>query len=320
MRHSRLLVFALALSLVGGGAQAQNFFERLFGITPSRPQPPATVIPAPSLPSGGGGASVDEPRRTAPPPVTAKPTALRAPSEDAIVGRELKQNGANGGLRFERTARADYRLKLNLIGRRAAQSTETCAIALGGEEGAALVSLGRPEGVPRYQLQDTTCPLQIDVLDEAVLVKGPTDACVFTTANCQADPSGLWGPDPGQLVGRARDYEQSRGTADKAVRDNYKVMVQRARPEGVRPVVAEQAAFSSDREMLCRGYAREGSHSFCNSRVTEARAISLATRLGVTVTASTQPAEPRSRRRPEPYGIPPTDELMRGSVIEAPSE
>ena len=98
------------------------------------------------------------------------------------------------------------------------------------------------------------------------------------------------------------------------MRDNYKVLTQRAKPEGVRPVVAEQAAFSADREMVCRSYAREGSTNFCNAKYSEARALALGTRLGIGATASAQAAESRPRRRssqPDPYALPSTDELMQ---------
>ena len=78
-------------------------------------------------------------------------------------------------------------------------------------------------------------------------------------------------------------------------------MTQRARGQDVRPVVTEQAAFSSDREQVCRSYAREGSHGFCHVRITEGRAIALATRLGVSPTsAPSASAAPRPRRRPAP--------------------
>ena len=150
-----------------------------------------------------------------------------------------------------------------------------------------------------------------------MLVKGPTDICVFQSAECQADPSGMWGPEPSQLMGRVRDFESMRASADRAVRENYKVMTQRAKPEGIRPIVAEQAAFSADRETMCRSYAREGTTSFCNAKFTEARALSLGTRLGVTSTGSTQSAETRPRRRQsDPYGIPPTDELMQRRPVD----
>jgi hypothetical protein len=313
MRRIGLAILVAALTAAAGGAQAQNFFELLFGIKPARPpqeQPafrrPAEPAPPPEMP-------FDEPRRPSAPAAPAVPrvASIRAPNEESILGRDLKQNGANGSLRIERTSRGDMRVKLTLVGRRSAQSVETCSIPLSGGEGAPLVSQGRPDGTARYQLQDPTCPLQIDVLDESVLVKGPSEVCTFQSVSCQADPSGLWGPEPAQLLPKVRDYEAMRASADKIVRDNYKVLASRARPENARPIVAEQAAFSADREMLCRTYAREATTSFCNAKFTEARALSLAARLGVAV--STASAEPRPRRRQQvdPYSLPSSDDLMQ---------
>lgn len=308
MTRLRLPAVLALLLLTGSGAQAQNIFELLFGSAPQKPAAPFNAAPPP-LPQEDAG-----PRKPAPTPVpvVARPVAVKAPSEDAILGRELKQNGTNGSLKIERAGRGDLKVRLTLAGRRSAQSVETCAIPLGGSEGLPLVSQGRPEGAARYQVAEPTCPLQIDILDDAVLVKGPSEICVFAGASCQVDPSGLWGPEPAQLFSRSRDFEQTRASADKAVRDNYKVLAQRANPQTVRPIVAEQAAFSSDREMVCRSYAREGSHSFCNARVTEARALSLATRLGVsTVTAANAPAPEVRRRRNDAMGLPPTEEITQ---------
>lgn len=256
--------------------------------------------------------SDEAPRRAAPAaPAAPKPIAVRAPSEDSVLGRDLKQNGSTGSLKLERTQRGDVRLRLSVVGRKSAQSAETCTVAFGGGEPVPLVSQGRPEGAPRYQLQDPTCPLQLDVLDEAVLVKSQSETCTFQSGACQADPGGMWGPEPSQVLARARDFEQIRGSTDKAVRENYKVLAQRARPEAVRPIVAEQAAFSSDREMVCRSYARESSTSFCNAKYTEARALSLAARLGLSLTASNETRSRRSRAASGPEGLPPTEEIMQ---------
>jgi hypothetical protein len=313
MRRISLALSVAALTATAGGAQAQNIFELLFGIRPARPpeQQPAYRRPPPEAPPPD--ASYDEPRRATAPAAPAMPRvgSVKAPSEDSVIGRDLKQNGSNGSLRIERTARGDLRVKLTLVGRRAPQSVETCSIPLAAGEGAPLVAQGRPEGALRYQLQDPTCPLQLEFLDEAVMVKGPAEVCTFQSVSCQADPSGMWGPEPAQLLAKVRDYEAMRAAADRIVRDNYKVLASRARPENARPIIAEQAGFSSDREMMCRSYAREGTTSFCNAKFTEARALSLATRLGVNV--STASAEPRARRRPtnDPYSLPPSEELMQ---------
>lgn len=318
MTRIRLPLLLAALLLAGSPAQAQGFFERLFGIVPDRPAPPPAGFQPPA-----DAAPAENTVRHTPAPIQARPVALRIPIEDPIIGRELKQNGSAGSLRIERTGRSDLRARLTLVGRKSAQSVETCTIALGGANGLALTSLGRPDGTQRYQIEDAavTCPLQVDILDEAVLVRGKGDSCQIQTPTCQADAAGMWGPEAAQLVPRSRDYETARGVADKAVRENYKVLVQRARPEGVRPIVSEQASFSSEREVLCRNYAREASHSFCNARFSEARAIALAQRLGVTVasvqtTPAPTAAEYRARRRNDPYSLPATEELVQRNPFD----
>ena len=314
MRRIGLATLVAALTATAGGAQAQNIFEMLFGIKPSRPPQEQPVYRRPPPEPRAPEMPMDEVRRPTAPAAPAPPKvgSVKAPSEDTVIGRELKQNGSNGSLRIERTGRGDLRAKLTLVGRRSAQSVETCTIPLAAGEGAPLVSQGRPEGAPRYQLQDPTCPLQLDIVDEAVIVKGSTEICTFQSVSCQADPSGMWGPEPAQLMPKVRDFEAMRASADKIVRDNYKVLASRARPENARPIIAEQAAFSSDREMMCRSYAREATTSFCNAKFTEARALSLATRLGVSLSTASAEPRPRPRRQPaDPYALPSSDELVQ---------
>jgi hypothetical protein len=139
------------------------------------------------------------------------------------------------------------------------------------------------------------------VTEGGVLVSslGAGPICTFSAADCATTPVGLWGPAAATLIPRAGEFDTARGVADKAVRDNYKLMTQRARREDVRPIVSEQAAFSSDREQLCRTYAREGTHGFCHLRVTENRALALATRLGANTATPTAAVAPR-RPRPKP--------------------
>ncbi|GLS58757.1 hypothetical protein GCM10007887_14220 [Methylobacterium haplocladii] len=167
----------------------------------------------------------------------------------------------------------------------------------------ALTSEGKPDGVARLEAAASECPLRFEVVDGGVIATplGGNPVCTFSAADCATTPKGLWGPPAAGLIPRAGEFDSARGVADKAVRDNYKVMTQRLRGQDVRPVVQEQAAFSSDREELCRTYAREGAHGFCHLRFTEARAIALAARLGANTSAPTASAAPRPvRKRPAP--------------------
>ncbi|GJD35485.1 hypothetical protein [Methylobacterium aerolatum] len=300
-----LAALAAALAMPAGPAQAQNFLERLFGIKPERPPVPQ-LRPSDGGPVPGPGQSEDAvPGQPAPemrpPPVPRGPVVLKAPAEDSVIGQDLQRNGMGGSLRLERAA-GGVAATITLPGTKISQPTESCTVKLGGGKPVPFTSAGRPEGVPRYEAPTAECPLRLDVTEGAVLATtlegGAT--CTFTAADCATTPVGMWGPAPASLTPRAGEFDTARGVADKAVRDNYKLMTQRARSEDVRPIVAEQAAFSADREQFCRAYAREGVHGFCHLRYTENRALALATRLGANTAAPTAATAVAPRRAPRP--------------------
>ncbi|MGU3536772.1 hypothetical protein [Methylobacterium sp. A54F] len=313
MRPARFLLIPLAAAALSGPcgeAKAQNFFEELFGIgraakpptpprnVPSAVPPPNAPLPGTPLPPEGAEPGTEAARPAAPAP--ARPVVLKAPGEESVTGQDLQLNGLGGSLKLERSGAA-MTARVTLPGTKVSQPTESCAVPLAGGAPISLTSEGRPEGIPRYEAAGAECPLRFDVVEGAVLATplGANPTCTFSAADCATTPGGLWGPAAATLVPRSAEFDTARGVADKAVRDNYKVMTQRARREDVRPIVTEQAAFSSDREQACRTYAREGAHGFCHLRFTEARALALATRLGVNVAASpaTAAAAPRPARR-----------------------
>lgn len=243
-------------------------------------------------------------------PAPARPVAMRPPTEEAVLGRDLKLNGTAGSLRIDRTGQGALRAQMTLAGTKISQPTESCSAKLGGGEPIPLSSPSKAEGLSRYELQVPACPIAFDVVEGAVMVAAPAEACVIQEADCQADARGLWGPEPASIIPRAGEFEQARGAADRAVRENYKALTQRASPQSVRPIVAEQAAFSSEREQVCRSYAREGAHSFCNARFTEARAVTLAARLGLLQQPETQAARPQPQRpRPPPVSEAPRQDF-----------
>jgi hypothetical protein len=317
---SRLMICAALVAASAAfpePAAAQGFFERLFGLRPL-PPPPASVPqqtrPLPPPPPGVPGVPPTDwaPENDGTPgpvqpsgPIPARPVAVRPPTEDSIVGRDLKLNGSTGALRIDRAAQGALRAQLTLAGTKVSQPTESCSVKLGDGQAMPLTALGRPDGLARYELQAPACPIVFDVIEGAVLVTTQAEACIIQEADCRVEPRGMWGPDPTSLIPKAAELEQARGSFDKAVRENYKALGQRAAPQTVRPIVAEQAAFSSEREQVCRSYAREGVHGFCNARYTEARAVTLASRLGILV--QPQAAEAQAPRRPRP---PPVSEVM----------
>ncbi|WP_412759747.1 hypothetical protein [Methylorubrum subtropicum] len=293
------------------GANAQNFFEELFGIgraakppAPPRnvPAPPPAAVPgepgapvAPALP--GEGAET----RPSAPPVPRQPVVLKVPAEDNVVGQDLMLNGLNGALKIEK-AGAGYTALMTLPGTKVSQPTEACAVKLNAGKPVALTAEGRSQGVSRFSANAPECPLKLEILDGSVLATPLGDkVCTFTAQDCATTPTGLWGPGAAALIPQAGELDTARGVADKAVRDNFKLMTQRARGQDVRPIVQEQAAFSSDREQACRTYAREGAHGYCHVRYTEARAIALAARLGANTASPTASNTPPPRaRKPKP--------------------
>ncbi|NEU11989.1 hypothetical protein G3T14_07585 [Methylobacterium sp. BTF04] len=297
-------------------ANAQSFFEELFGIgraakppVPPRGVPGGVPAPAPGLPLPGAPGAPGEPTVEAPKPVVPRqPVVLKAPAEDNVIGQDLMLNGLTGSLKLEKGA-SGTTARIVLPGTKVSQPSESCKVPLGGGGPLAVTADGRPEGVGRFEIPGGECPLRFDVLDGAVLVTplSGSPLCTFTAADCATTPSGLWGPPAATLIPRAAEFESARGTADRAVRENYKLMTQRLRGQDVRPVVTEQAAFSSDREQLCRTYAREGAHGFCNLRFTENRALALATRLGVNTATAAPSASAAPRRRRAPSATPSVD-------------
>jgi hypothetical protein len=313
MTLSRLTILAAALAVFAaspGQASAQGFFERLFGLRPL-PPPPASIPQHRPLPPPPPGVPGVPPSDWAPPndgtpgplqpsgPIPARPVAIKPPTEENVVGRDLKLNGTTGALRIDRAGQGALRAQITLAGAKVSQPTEACTVKLGGGEPVPLSSLGRSDGLARYEAQAPACPIVFDVIEGAVMVTAPAEACLIQEADCRAEPRGIWGPDPASLIPKAAEFEQARGSFDKAVRENYKALTQRAAPQSVRTIVSEQAAFSSEREQVCRSYSREGAHGFCNARFTEARAVTLAARLGLLLQPEAQ-ADRARRPRPPP--------------------
>jgi hypothetical protein len=264
------------------------------GVPQAAPSAPGAPL---SLPGGGApGAPGGAPQAAPAAPPQARPTPVRTASEDEVVGRDLRRNGSAGRLRLERGPRG-LTARLTLAGTRVSRPGEACEVKIGDDAPLALAAQGRPEGSLRYAIEAPACPLAFDVLEGAVLVPPSAAACVVEASDCRAEVRGLWGPEPNALLPQVRAIEIARGDADKAVRDNYRALSQRAAPAQVRTVVSEQAAFSAERDMACRDYAREAAHGFCHARFTSARAVSLANRLGL---VNVNPPAPRRPANPNP--------------------
>jgi len=204
---------------------------------------------------------------------------------ETVIGKPLGLAGSRGALTVE-TSGADLRLsRLTLTGDKISQPNQACEVVMGGDEQLKLNPLGAPDGVLRYALDSSACPLQFDFLNGALRATSPSGACSFAQADCRVDGAGLWGP-PGSTFGEAeaKTIEHDRATAEKNVRAHFRSLLARLKKDkpAIQAAVREQAGFSSQRAQTCRDYDRDDAQGFCALRLTEARDFRLQTRLAAT--------------------------------------
>ncbi|WP_210324618.1 hypothetical protein [Chelatococcus reniformis] len=250
----------------------------------------------PARPGAAGGSSV----RSATSHGLAQRPAVVTPTGPAVAGRfaeptlfgtDLYLNGNGSSLKLTRAGNG-VSAELKLAGRAIGSPDQLCQVDMAST--GSLLALGSPDGLPRYRIDAPVCPIDLDVMDDAVIANGPDGgACTFTQAQCRAEVTGLWGPKGTSLGPKVRDIERERGRADAALRDVFRQVLARARGPEVTREAAEQAGFSSRRSMQCANYVAEDSHGFCNTRLTQARVAGLRARLSPQATAEARAQTPR---------------------------
>lgn len=257
-----------------------------------------------------------------PPPPTG--VAVRAPTENTLLGRELRQNGLHGLIMFQRQGEGLAITRLVLSGERISNRREACRIEVEGGPFTA-VPQGRRDGLKQYGITIPACPFSFTVLEagiQATVNEGAAPVlpaqsarpdnragntagmCSFTHADCVVHIGGVWGPAGSSIsANEAKNLLQARQTAEKNALQNYRALVAQATGDRqkVRAIAAEQASFSSKRSELCFDYDREDVHGFCSARLTEARAVALRAQLiPSTFEAEQRAPPPQPRPRPQP--------------------
>jgi hypothetical protein len=243
-------------------------------------------------------------------------------TQESVIGRPLFRNGSQGAIEFVRDERpkitvgaaadrSERVMKVNhltLEGELVSRPGEVCRINVVSDDAVAAKSIGRPDGMWRFAVALDACPFSFDVLEGAILVPRLPQLCIFTQADCQVDPSGLWGPAAAAIgPDRQTEIEKSRAHAESNLRANFRALLARTHDgRQVKLIAREQAGFSSEREQLCRDYAGEDQYGFCAARITEARAASLASRLTGSPSTDEPPKKTVSHRaRPTLAPAPP---------------
>lgn len=281
-------------------AMATTAFCAAFAASPALAQLalPGAAPPAPA------GAVEKIPEKAKPP----RPAATYAPPDAAaVIGKPLLLNGANGALQLSKRADALQIDRLTLLGEVISDPAQQCRVEVvggAGDGGIALKGLGRPDGLLRFAVDMPACPFEFDVLEGAVLVPPQLRACVFPEADCEASPSGLWGPAGLALETEAKQVAHARARAEAALAAYYRTLNARLTdPARIDDLARDQSRFSADRQDICRGYARETVHAFCATRLTEARAAFLKARIDETREAAGA-GKVAHKRKPRPAPPP----------------
>ena len=220
-------------------------------------------------PKGGGAA-----------PRSAKEEESAAPAISGLAGHSLLLNGKAGLLQIGGDEKSVLIEKLQFAGEGVSDPSQKCVVDIVGEKPIQATSVGRPDGIDRYEAGVPACPFAFDVLDGAALVPSQITACVFKAADCQTAPGGLWGPDGDSLVGDAANIAKERAAAEKQMGKLLHVVEGRAQAnEDAANLLRDQSAFPGQRDDACREYGKESIHGYCALRFTQARVALLKARL-----------------------------------------
>jgi hypothetical protein len=218
--------------------------------------------------------------------------ARLAVDPDALLDKPLKLNGRTGELELTRDGSGALKLvKYTLLGEVVSKPAQACRIEIVVDAPIPLTSEGDPDGLPRYSAAVPACPLSFDIADGAVLVPAQANACVFSAADCQASPSGLWGPEGADLDKDARAISDFRAAADRSIQDSLKALEKRDK-DSIASLEREQNDFAAGRDDVCHDYSGESRLGFCASRLAQSRAALLSKRVG-----AAEPEKPAKRKR-----------------------
>jgi hypothetical protein len=238
------------------------------------------------LPSAGGDETPPAPKAASPKPAAKSKSAEKADKKDthasgvaSILGKTLKLNGVAGAMILSKGDKDDKDKslkidKLTLSGEVISSPTQKCEITIAADGAMAAANEGSPDGLPRFAADIPACPLSFDVVNGGVIVPPQTRACVFQAADCQASPSGVWGPDAASLADEAKAIAKDRTRAEASISESLKTLGKRAKGAAAE-LDKEQSDFNTARDETCRDYDGESTHGFCDARLTDARAALL---------------------------------------------
>ena len=223
----------------------------------------------------------------------------RGASPRALAGQSLRLGGSQGELLLSDRDKVLRIEKLTFAGEVISDPKRKCLIDIVGDAPIETKTLGRPDGLARFEAEIPACPFSFDVLDGAVLAPAQDRACVFTAADCQATPAGLWGPDPATLHSDAKTIGRLRTRADSAADRTLRAIQARLKDGPDADTIAhEDADFATRRDEVCHDYAQEVTFGYCASRMAQARAALLKARFDALTRHAKAPGSKTSGSNP----------------------
>jgi len=291
LMRAYLLLLALLLPV---SAQAQLALPGAVA-TPT-PEGQTMAAPKPSAPR--------KPREASGPAIKPKP-----PAETTVLGQTFGLNGTRGALVLDKDG-AELRVtRLVLSGGKVSHPNQSCEVSMGDDGPLKLKGLGAPDGVNRFELQSSACPMLIDLLGGALRVTTPFGACVFLAADCRADVAGVWGP-PGASFNdsQIKTLDRERAGLDKSAQARFRDLLAKYKqqPDMAKQLVKDQVDFGATRAQTCRDYDKEETHGFCALRLTEARDLALQARLADSGEVKDKKDKPAVKKRAAPRPVAPT--------------
>ncbi len=210
----------------------------------------------------------------------AKAASAASPGVAGLDGQPLFLNGKSGLLQISGDAAVVRIDKLRLAGESVSDPSQPCVVNIVGEKPIEATRVGKPGGLERFEADVPACPFAFDILRGSALVPSQISACIFKAADCQTNPSGLWGPDGASLEKDAPDLVKERAEAERAMGKAVHALEARAEnnPDAAN-LLRDQSAFAGQRDDACRDYLKESVHGYCATRLTEARTALLEARI-----------------------------------------
>jgi hypothetical protein len=203
-----------------------------------------------------------------------------ASSPRSIADKVLRLNGSQGQFLLSEHDKVLHIEKLSLSGEVISDPSRKCLIDIVADAPIETKSLGKPDGLDRFEAEIPACTFTFDVLDGAVLAPPQDRACVFQAADCQATPAGLWGPDPTTLHSDAKAIGRQRLRADAVAERTLRAIQTKLKGQpDADAITREDGDLAARRAEVCRDYVQEATYAFCASRMAQARAAYMKARL-----------------------------------------